>query len=87
MITEILVWIIFGGIAGWIASIITRTNDQLGLVGNIVVGIIGAILGGFLVGLLGGPRVDGFNVTSFVVALIGAVVLLLVVKMVSRRRV
>ena len=75
----IFTWIIFGALAGWVASLILKTNQQQGLIGNIVVGILGAVLGGFLAGvLLDSPGVTGFNFSSFVVAVLGAVVLLLI---------
>lgn len=76
----IIAWIIFGGIVGWIASILTGTNASQGLIANIITGVIGAFIGGFLFSLIGGHGVTGFNIGSFVVALIGAVVLLLILK-------
>ncbi len=72
----ILGWIILGGLAGWVASMIAGTNEQQGLLGNIVVGIIGGLLGGFLASFFGIDGVTGFNLWSFVIALIGAVILL-----------
>lgn len=74
----IVTWIVVGGLAGWVASMITGTNASQGLVGNIVAGVIGAFVGGFLVELLGGTGFTGFNLWSFIVALIGAVVVLFV---------
>ncbi len=79
----ILVWIIFGGLVGWIASIIMKTNAQMGIISNIVVGIVGALLGGFLAQAMGIGDVTGFNVMSFIIALAGAVLLLGIVKMFS----
>lgn len=74
----IIMWIIFGALAGWVASMLLKTNDQQGAIGNIIVGILGALLGGFLAGLLfDSPGVTGFNLTSFIIAVIGAVILLL----------
>lgn len=80
MILSIILWIIFGAIVGWLASVIAGTNQQQGLVANIVVGIIGAFIGGFLFRLFGGAGVTGFNFYSAVVALVGAVILLLLVR-------
>ncbi len=75
----ILAWIIFGALAGWVASMIVKTNDQQGALGNIIVGILGAILGGFLAGLLfNSPGVTGFNFSSFIIAVVGAVLLLVI---------
>lgn len=81
----IILWVIFGGLVGWIASMIMHTNAQQGLVMNIVVGIIGAIIGGWLMSWFGGTSVTGFNIYSFIVALLGAVVLLALVKLVTKR--
>lgn len=77
---SIIAWIILGAIAGWIASIIMKTNEQQGIIGNIVVGIVGALLGGFLVSLLGGDGMTGFNLYSLLVAVGGAVLLLAVMR-------
>lgn len=78
---SIIGWIILGGLAGWVASMIMGNNAQQGLLGNIVVGIIGALLGGFIVGMLGGEGITGFNLWSFIVALLGAVIALWLMKM------
>ncbi len=77
---EILAWIIFGALAGWIASIIMKTDAEQGAVANIIVGIVGAVIGGFIVRTLGGSGVTGFNFGSLLVAILGAVVLLAVVR-------
>ena len=65
------------GLAGWVASIIMKQNASMGLVANVVVGIVGAFIGGWLYGLIGGST-EGFNITSFIVA-VGAIVLLAIV--------
>ncbi len=80
----ILLWIIFGGVAGWIASMIMGTDSQQGLILNIVVGIVGAVVGGWLMSVFGETGVTGFNLYSFLVAVLGAVVLLFLVKLVRR---
>ncbi|MFA6393697.1 MAG: GlsB/YeaQ/YmgE family stress response membrane protein [Patescibacteria group bacterium] len=76
----IILWIIFGALVGWIASIIMKTSPQQGIALNIVVGIIGAIIGGWLMSFLGKSAVTGFNLYSFLVALFGAIVLIAIVK-------
>lgn len=81
---SILAWIIFGALAGWLASIITGRNASQGAIGNIIVGIIGAFLGGILFNLFGAEGVEGFNLYSLVVAIIGATVLLWIVNMFSK---
>ena len=77
----LILWVIFGALAGWIASMIMKTDAQQGMVANIVVGIIGAVIGGFVMSLVGGSGVTGFNLYSLVVAILGAVILLWIVKM------
>ncbi len=81
----IISWIIFGGLAGWVASIIMGRNERMGCLANIVVGIVGAFIGGFLMSLLGRENVMQFNLGSFLVAVLGAVVLLAIVGAVTRR--
>ena len=76
----IFLWIVFGGLVGWIASLIMKTNAQQGIILNIIVGIIGALLGGWIMSFFGKSSVTGFNLYSFFVALIGAVVLIAIVK-------
>lgn len=85
---SIVIWLAVGGIIGWIASIIMKRDAQQGILLNIVVGIVGAMIGGWLVGpLLGAGSInDGFSVMSFVVSLIGAVILLLIVNLFTRGR-
>ena len=80
-----LVWIIFGALAGWIASMIMGKNAQMGAIANIIVGIVGAIIGGFIMNAFGAQGVTGFNLPSILIAIGGAVVLLFLVGMVRRR--
>lgn len=83
-VTTILIWIVVGGIAGWLAGIIVNKESGLS-VRDIVVGIVGAIIGGFLYRQFGGAGdVTGINVGSILVALVGAVVLLLIIRLVKR---
>ena len=81
----IIGWIIIGGLAGWVASKIMNTDAQQGIILNIVVGIIGALLGGWLLGLFGMDMEGSGLIASFLTALLGAVVLLFVVKAVTKR--
>lgn len=78
----ILLWIIFGAIVGWLASLVMGTNE--GLILDIVLGIVGALLGGWIMSLFGQGGVTGFNLYSFLVALLGAVVLIVIVKAIRR---
>ncbi|CAN5621437.1 hypothetical protein BH23DEI1_BH23DEI1_14800 [soil metagenome] len=81
---NILLWIILGALAGWIASLVMKTNREQGTLIDIVVGIVGAFIGGLLFSMLGAQGVTGFNIWSFFVAIVGAVVLLAIVKAVRR---
>ena len=81
-----IAWLIFGALAGWVASMIAGTNERQGCLLNIIVGIVGAFVGGFLYNLLTGRQLDfGFDVTSFIVAIAGAVILLFLVTGARRR--
>jgi uncharacterized membrane protein YeaQ/YmgE (transglycosylase-associated protein family) len=85
-----IIIIVVGGILGWLASIVMRTDAQQGILLNIVVGIIGAILGGFLLGpLLGGGSITSgdFSIMALLVSFLGAVILLAIVNLFRRGRV
>ncbi len=82
----LIAWIIFGALAGWVASKLAGRDDQMGCLMNIVVGVIGAFIGGALVGLFTGGFSIGFNLTSFIVAVVGAVLFLAVVNLLFRKR-
>ena len=81
----IIGWIVLGGLAGWVASMIAGTNGRQGLLGNIIAGIIGAFVGGFIFNIFGGSGVTGFNLWSFIVAVVGAVIVLAIWKAISGR--
>ena len=82
----IVSWIVLGGIAGWLASLITRRNDQMGCITNIVAGIVGAAVGGWVFSLFGGQGVTGFNLPSLLVAFVGALIVLVVVNLIFKRK-
>ena len=77
----IISWIIIGGIAGWIGSMITKNDAEMGVWKNIIVGIIGSIIGGFVFNILGGYGITGFNIWSLIVAVIGSVILLSIINL------
>ncbi len=80
----ILLWIIFGAIAGWIASMLTGNNARMGLIANIVVGLLGAFIGGWIASLLGIGTLMVFDFRSFLIAIGGSVVLLTIINLFSR---
>lgn len=83
-----IVWLLFGALVGWLASMVMRTDAQQGTILNIVVGIVGAFLGGFIFSSLGigGSNINNsdFSLSALVVSFIGAVVLLAIVNLVRR---
>jgi uncharacterized membrane protein YeaQ/YmgE (transglycosylase-associated protein family) len=78
----ILLWIIFGGLVGWVASSIMGSRE--GIIWDIIVGIVGAVIGGWLMSFFGNSGVTGFNLYSFLVALFGAIVLIFIVRAVRK---
>jgi uncharacterized membrane protein YeaQ/YmgE (transglycosylase-associated protein family) len=74
----IILWIVFGAIVGWVASAVMGTSESLLM--DIVLGIVGAVLGGWLMSFLGKSGVSGFNLYSFLVAILGAMVLIAIVR-------
>ncbi len=78
----IIVWLIVGGVVGWLASIVMRTDGQQGILLNIIVGIVGAFLAGLIVG--GGSINQSITIMSFIWSLLGAIVLLAIVNLIRR---
>jgi uncharacterized membrane protein YeaQ/YmgE (transglycosylase-associated protein family) len=84
-LTNLVVWVIIGAVAGWLASIVMKTNQSQGLLMDIIVGIVGGLIGGWLLTALGvGGAVTGLNLGSLLTAFIGAVILLAILRMVRR---
>lgn len=86
----VILWLIIGGIVGWLASLIMKTDAQQGILGNVLVGILGAFVGGHLIApMMGGVGAmhGGIGIRSFVVSLLGAVVLLGLINLIRRGRV
>ena len=79
---SIIIWLIIGGIVGWLASLIMRTDAQQGILLNIIVGIVGAFLAGLILG--GGSINEEISIMSFLYSLLGAVVLLAIVNLIRR---
>lgn len=87
---NLIVWLVVGGLIGWVASMVMRTDAQQGVFLNVVVGIVGAALAGFLISPLVGTGTinqDAFSFGALVVSLIGAIVLLGIVNLIRRGRV
>jgi uncharacterized membrane protein YeaQ/YmgE (transglycosylase-associated protein family) len=86
----IILWLIIGGVVGWLASIVMRRDGSQGIVLNIVVGIVGSVLGAWLIGpLIGAPSINSgeISVPSLLVSFLGAVILLAIVNLITRRSV
>ncbi len=82
-----IIWLVVGGLIGWVASMVMKTDAQQGVILNIVVGIVGAFLGGWLISpLVGVPSInqDAFSVGAMAVSLVGAIILLAVVNLMRR---
>ncbi len=86
MLTTLIIWIIVGGIIGWLASLVVRGGGS-GVLADVLIGICGAILGGVILAALfpGSVSLTGLNLTTFLVAFFGAVILLLIVRAVQGR--
>ena len=85
---EWLAWLVVGAIAGWLAGLLVKGDEGLGVIGHVVLGLVGALLGGWVVSqLTGNDPMDGvFDISTIVTAVIGAVVLVLLVSMITGRR-
>lgn len=85
---NLIIWLVVGGVIGWIASLIMKTDGQQGVLLNVVVGIIGAMLGGWLLAPMFGTGTinqGDFSISGLLVSLVGAIVLLFVVNLIRRR--
>lgn len=83
---NILFTIILGALAGWIASMIMKTNMQQGLIMDIILGIAGAIVGGWAMSFLGQPGVTGFDFYSLIVSIVGAIILIFIGRLIMSPR-
>ena len=79
----LILWVLMGALAGWIASMIMGADGSMGPLANIVVGIIGALVGGFLMSFFGFGGVSGFNLYSLLVSILGAVVVIWLVRVIT----
>jgi uncharacterized membrane protein YeaQ/YmgE (transglycosylase-associated protein family) len=85
---EWLAWIVVGAIAGWLAGLLVKGDESLGVIGHVLLGLVGALLGGWVVSqVTGNDPMDGvFDISTIVTAVIGAVVLVVLVSMIMGRR-
>ena len=86
---NLIIWLVVGGLIGWAASVLMKTDAQQGIVLNVVVGVVGAALAGWFISpLVGAPTINqgSFSLVSLVISLVGAVLLLLIVNLVGGRR-
>ena len=82
----IISWIVLGGLAGWLASIVMKRNDRMGCITNILAGVAGAVVGGWVFSLFGKSGVTGFNLPSLLVAFVGALIVLAVLNLITRKK-
>lgn len=81
---NIVLWIAFGALVGWIASLVMSTSEEQGALANILIGIAGAMLGGFLARTLGLGEVGGFDATSLLLAITGSVIIIAILQAIRR---
>ncbi len=85
---NLIIWLVVGGVIGWIASIIMKTDGQQGIILNVVVGIVGAFIGGWLLSPMVGAGTlnqGDFSLPGLFVSLVGAIILLFIVNLIRRR--
>lgn len=82
---ELILFLIIGAVAGWLASVIMKTDASQGMIMDIVLGVVGGLVGGFIMQFFGQPGVTGFNIWSLVVATLGAIVLIAIGRWFSNR--
>lgn len=80
----LLLWLILGAVAGWLASMLMKTDNSQGLIMDIILGIVGSVVGGMIMNFFGQSPVTGFNLYSLLVATLGAVVLIWIGRLLSR---
>lgn len=81
----ILLWILFGGLIGWLASVLTSNNNRMGIIANVIVGLIGAVIGGLIGEALGIGTVMAFTWQGTFLSILGAVILLALLNLINRR--
>lgn len=80
-ISNLLVWLVLGGLSGWVASKLTGNDEKMGIGMNLLVGIVGAFIGGWVASIFGLGPATGLNLWSFIISIVGSVILLMVVRL------
>lgn len=83
----ILLWLLFGGIIGWVASLLTNNNQRMGIIANIVIGLIGSLIGGLITSWAGWGGINVFTWQGTLFSILGAFILLTIINLLTRRRV
>jgi uncharacterized membrane protein YeaQ/YmgE (transglycosylase-associated protein family) len=86
LIMWIILWLLFGALIGWLASLITKNSSRMGAFWNIVVGLLGALLGGLIAQWLGMGPISTFSIGGLILSLVGAVIILLIVNLFTRKK-
>jgi len=81
---SLILWLILGAVAGWLASVLMKTDNSQGMLMDIILGIFGAVVGGYVLSFLGQPAATGFNLYSLFVATIGAIILIAIGRILTR---
>jgi uncharacterized membrane protein YeaQ/YmgE (transglycosylase-associated protein family) len=81
----ILLWLLFGALVGWMASVLMKKNQRMGLISNIVIGLVGSALGMWLFEVLGFGRVNSFTLAGLIVSVGGAALLISILSVLNRR--
>jgi uncharacterized membrane protein YeaQ/YmgE (transglycosylase-associated protein family) len=79
MLVNLILWILFGALIGWVTSMLIKRDVEMATLANVIVGMAGAVIGGFLMGLSGAPGMSGLDLSSLIVAVVGALMLLFAV--------
>ena len=84
---DFIIWLVIGGVIGWLASIVMRTDAQQGIFLNVIVGIVGSFIGGLILRSFGKINDSNFSIPSLIAAFVGAIILLAIVNLIRRGRV
>lgn len=83
---NILLWLLFGGVVGWVASMLTRDNNKMGILANIIIGLIGSVIGGVISSFVGWGSISVFSWSGSILSILGAVILLTIINLINKKR-